>query len=66
MLMWSGVGIVGGYTIYKFVPYVKMLRRYPKFGKTMFAMSSIMFTYHGYKLMGYMKRKGSRDLSKNA
>ena len=31
----------------------------------MFGLCSVMFTYHGYKLMGYMKRAGSRELSKN-
>lgn len=65
MLMWSGVGITAGYTIYKFHPYVKFLRRYPRFGKAMFIVCSVMFTYHGYKLMGYMKRKGQRELSKD-
>ena len=60
MLMWSSVGIAAGYTVYKFAPHVKMLRKYPRFGKTMFGLCSVMFTYHGYKLMGYTKRSGSR------
>lgn len=63
--MWSAVGITGGYTIYKFHPHVKFLRRYPRFGKIMFGMCSVMFTYHGYKLMNYYKKKGRRELGKN-
>lgn len=65
MLIWSGIGITAGYTVYKFHPHVKMLRKYPRFGKIMFGLCSVMFTYHGYKLMGYLKRAGSRELSKN-
>jgi hypothetical protein len=60
MLMWSAVGISAGYTVYKFAPHVRLLRKYPRFGKSMFLMCSVMFSYHGYKLMGYMKRAGSR------
>ncbi len=60
MLMWSGVGITGGFTVYKFAPHVKFLRRYPRFGKTMFIACSIMFTYHGYKLMEYTKKLGRK------
>lgn len=60
MLMWSVVGLSAGFTVYKFSPHVKMLRKYPRFGKIMFGLCSVMFTYHGYKLMNYMKRAGSR------
>jgi hypothetical protein len=65
MLMWSVAGIAGGYTIYKFQPYVKFLKRYPNFGKVMFGLCTVMFTYHGYKLMNYMKKKGRRELGKS-
>jgi hypothetical protein len=60
MLMWSVIGITAGFTVYKFAPHVKYLRRFPRFGKGMFIGCSIMFSYHGYKLMGYMKRSGSK------
>lgn len=60
MLIWSFVGTTAGFTVYKFSPHVKFLRRFPRFGKAMFLACSVMFSYHGYKLMGYTKKIGRR------
>lgn len=60
MLMWSVIGFSAGFTVYKFAPHVKALRQYPRFGKIMLLTCTVMFSYHGYKLMCYTKKKGQK------
>ena len=60
MIMWSVFGLAAGYTVYKFLPYIQIFKKWQSLPKGLFAICGVMFSYHGYKLMDYTKKKGQR------
>lgn len=63
-----GAGLLLGYAGYKLlpkIPYLKNNYYMHRFKYTTFMIVFFVMTYHGYKLMGFQKRKGIRELAKD-
>lgn len=65
---WSAGGATAGYIVSKTMQKIPFLARnyyIRRYKYTPFMIFFITLTYHGYKLMGYNKRKGVRELVKD-